>query len=195
MVYDRSTHYAVEPGERPNFTLTRFKNSKPFGVEITQLFPNESIARLSLVHGYHHRLWSGGSHLHKSDRTILKAGKFEIRDKDGNVNQTDVPGVLVETPGLGAFRQRLRQAIEEKSGKGFEADLLMHMNLVILDWFDCAFDPSDYYTDRFFDDEMRAALRDCPFREVYLLVQGASDGGKGHGALLRIDGSSRSSSS
>lgn len=183
MAYDLSRYYAVEPGERPDFTLTRSENSQPFGVEITQLFPNESIARLNLVHGYHHRLWSGGSHLHKMDRKILKAEKLQIRDKDGNIKQTDVPGVFVETPGLDAFRRRLRQAIEEKRAKGYEAGQLMHMNLVILDWFDLAFNPSDYYTDWFFDDEIRAALRDSPFREVYLLVRGASGGGNGDGVL------------
>lgn len=183
MVYDQSNYYAVRPGERPDFILTQFENSLSFGVEITQLFPNESIARLNLVHGYHHRLWSGGSHLHKMDRPILKAGKFEIRDKDGNVKQTDVPGILVDTPGFDAFRLGLRHAIVEKSGKGYDASQLMHMNLVILDWFNLEFDPNNYFTDRFFDDETRAALREAPFREVYLLVQGASGDANADGTL------------
>jgi hypothetical protein len=184
MAYDLTAYHAVEPGERPDFVLARFENSTPFGVEITQLFPNESIARLNLVHGYHHRLWSGGSHLHKSDRKILQAGTFEVRDKDGNVKHTDLPGVIVERPGLDAFRLALRHAIEEKGAKGYDVSGLMHTNLVIMDWFDLDFDPCDYYSDRFFDDDVRDALRESPFREIYLLVHNASEDGAEENSVL-----------
>src|SRR4051794_19752253 len=44
MAYDLTAYHAVGPGERPDFTLSRFESSTQFGVEITQLFPNESIA-------------------------------------------------------------------------------------------------------------------------------------------------------
>lgn len=177
MAYDLTAYHAVEPGERPDFVLFRFENSIPFGVEITQLFPNESIARLNLVHGYHHRLWSGGSHLHKSDRKILQAGKAEVRDKEGNVKHTDLPVVLVERAGLTDFRLALRRVIEEKAAKGYDVSELAHTNLVIMDWFDLNFDPRDYYSDRFFDNDVRDALRGSPFREIYLLVRGVSEAG------------------
>jgi hypothetical protein len=184
MAYDLTAYHVVEPGERPDFALARSENSTPFGVEITQLFPNESIARLNLVHGYHHRLWSSGSHLHKSDRNVLKAGTFEVRDKDGNVKHTEIPGVFVELPGLDAFRLGLRRVIEEKAAKGYDVSELVHTNLVIMDWFDLDFDPRDYYSDRFFDNDLRAALRESPFREIYLLVHCASDDGAEEDSVL-----------
>lgn len=170
MAYDLSGFVRIEPGERPDFALARANNETPFGVEITQLFPNESHARLNLVHGYHHRLWSGGTHLHKSDVKALQSMTVDIRDKYGNVKQTGVPVILTETPGLDAFRAKLCDAISEKTAKGYSVEKLTHLNLIILDWFNLPFDPTGFLTDRFFDDEVRASLRDSPFREVFLLI-------------------------
>jgi hypothetical protein len=51
MVFNLDEFAEVKPAERPDFTLRRTAASLPFGVEVTQLFPNESMARLDLVHG------------------------------------------------------------------------------------------------------------------------------------------------
>jgi len=61
-------------------------------------------------------------------------------------------------------------AICTKVAKDYDVENLAHLNLVVLDWFNLPFDATDYSTDRFFDEEMRAVLKDCPFREVLLLV-------------------------
>lgn len=44
MAYDLSAFVRVEPGERLDFTLSHTEGAAAFGVEITQIFPNESHA-------------------------------------------------------------------------------------------------------------------------------------------------------
>lgn len=178
MVYDLSRFHTVVPDERPDFRLKLWEGYAPFGVEITQLFASESIARLNLVHGYHHRLWSGGSHLHKADRMVLHSVRVEITDQDGNVKQTEVPAIFTQVEAtVETFRSALREVILAKGDKGYDgAGELRHINLVILDWFELPFDASDYCSDRFLDDDLRAALRACPFREVFLLLADTVNG-------------------
>jgi hypothetical protein len=190
MVYQVSRFHRVSPSERPDFELVHRVNLKPFGVEITQLFVNESIARFNLIHGYPHRLWSGGSHLHKKDVKVLQSVRVKVSDTDGNTRYADLPAVVTETPNLDAFRAQLCRVIRAKSEKGYDSASYSHMNLVILDWFGLEFDASQYLTDRFFDDEVRAALRESPFREVFLVVDNTVcndvDGNEPRGRDARI---------
>lgn len=180
MVYQVSHFHSVSPCERPDFELVHRVHMKPFGVEITQLFVNESIARFNLIPSYPHRLWSGGSHLHKKDVKVLQSVRVKVEDKDGNTRYTDLPAVITETPNLNAFRAQLCQVIRGKSEKNYDFAAYSHINLVILDWFGVEFDASQYLTDRFFDDEVREALRGSPFREVFLIVNNTArtDGGE-----------------
>jgi hypothetical protein len=169
-VYDLSSFHSVIPRERPDFALLQWAGSKPFGVEVTQLFVNESDARLHLMPGYMHDLWSGSSHRHKQDVKVLQSTKVEVVDKEGNVCHSNLPAIFTEAPGIAAFRTGLCEVIRAKAVKGYDAGEFTHLNLVIFDWFHLEFDASGYLTDRFFDDDVRAALMECPFREVFLIM-------------------------
>jgi len=169
-VYDTSQYSSVEERERPDFALVRNRKSRPFGVEVTQLFPTESHARLNLVHGYMHQLWGGGLHLHKKDKKELKAVRFEVRDASGALKHTDVPGILMQTPDAHAFQARLAEVIRGKTERAYELEDLSHMNLIILDWFHPQFDCERFWTGDFLSPGVRQALSKSPFREVFLLV-------------------------
>lgn len=56
MAYDVNAFHSVVPRERPDFALQFRDGDLPFGVEITQLFPDESHARPNLVDGYAQQL-------------------------------------------------------------------------------------------------------------------------------------------
>lgn len=170
MVYDLSEFHSVTARERPDFALARRADDKPFGVEVTQLFIDESQARFNLIPGYPNRLWSGGSHLHKTDIRALQSVKVRITDKTGRLRHSNLPAVITTAPSLAAFRSALCRAIEKKAAKGYLAEEFTHLNLVILDWFRLEFDGGEYLTDQFFDDEVRKALKDCPFREIFLVI-------------------------
>jgi hypothetical protein len=169
MVFKIDEFTDVVPGERPDFTLRRTPTSLPFGVEITQLFPNQSLARLNLIHGYHHRLWSGLPHLHRDDQKVLHSVTVQLRDPEGNVKATDIPAVIVETA-LNGFIAGLNRALEAKATKGYDRPDLSHIDLVVLDWYRAKFDPSDYFTNRFFDSDTRRLLAESPFREIHLVI-------------------------
>lgn len=169
MVFDLDEFAEVEPGERPDFALCRGPASLPFGVEITQLFPNQSLARLNLVHGYHHRLWSGQPHLHREDQKVLHSVRVDIRDPEGNVTATDIPAVIVETTDDG-FVAALNRTLEAKAAKAYRRPELSHIDLVVLDWYGAKFDPADYFANRFFDEDTRRILPESPFREIHLVI-------------------------
>lgn len=171
MVYQLDQFQAVVPRERPDFALTVTATDAPFGVEITQLFQSEAQARFNLVHGYAHRLWSGGTHIHKDDVQALRAAKVTITDKDGTVRHEDVRAIFSDTPTQADFCSRLTEIIRSKSGRSYDLTEFRHCDLVVLDWFSLSFDPDSYTTDRFFDDDTRAALEEAPFREVLLVIR------------------------
>jgi hypothetical protein len=174
MAYDLDRFFEVVPRERPDFALRSAAADAPFGVEVTQLFPTESDARLNLVHGYAHHLWSGGEHMHKDDVRELQSVKVTITSEDGTVRK-GVPAIIGPSPTLATFRSALARAIDEKSRASYDLADFSHCNLVILDWFSLSFDPRQYTTDRFFDEDVRAALEEAPFREVLLIVSASSD--------------------
>lgn len=157
MVFKIDEFCDVVPGERPDFTLRRTPISLPFGVEVTQLFPNESLARLNLIHGYHDRLWSGLPHLHRDDQKVLPSVTVQLRDPEGNVKATDIPAVIAETTHDGSIAG-LNRALEAKATRGYDRPDRSHLDLVILDWYGAKFDPSDYFTNRFFDGDTRRRL-------------------------------------
>jgi hypothetical protein len=181
MVYDRSEFQTVTPRERPDFALVPHgRHALPFGVEVTQLFPDQSHARLNLVDGYAARLFSGGDHLHRDDVEALQRVTVQVSDSDGNVKYEELPAILSERPGLAVFRQALADTIRVKSSRNYETAEFTHTNLIILDWFHLPFDGEDYTSGHFFDDGVREALRECPFREVYLVVNSTHSSGEAH---------------
>ncbi len=169
MVFNPDDFDEVEAGERPDFTLRRTPASLPFGVEVTQLFPNESLARLNLVHGYHHRLWSGLPHLHRDDKDVLRSVTVQVEDSEGNIKATDIPAVIIENTDDG-FVAGLNRTLAAKAAKEYDQTGLSHIDLVVLDWYGAKFDPADYFTSRFFDQDTRDLLRESPFREVHLVI-------------------------
>lgn len=176
MVYDVARLYEVIPRERPDFAVCVAPLAAPFGVEITQMFPSEAEARLNLVHGYAERLWSGGTHLHKDDVEELLSVRVKVTAKDGTVRHDDLPAIIGPSPTLSSYRHALGETITGKAQLRYDLTALSHCNLVVLDWFHLSFDPSDYTTERFFDDEVRAALAASPFREVHLIVHASPKG-------------------
>jgi hypothetical protein len=175
MAYDVDRFAQVVPRERPDFAVIQHGVDQPFGVEVTQVFESESHARINLLHGYVHRLWSGGTHLHKQDVNVLKPVRVEIKDADGNIKHSDVPAIITQPPTIGEFLASLAARIRVKSERGYDEGSFSHLNLVILDWYHLEFNASEYLTNRFFNDDVRTALRESPFREVLLLIYNTSN--------------------
>jgi hypothetical protein len=106
--------------------------------------------------------------------------------KEGKVLQAGVPTIFTDAPTVAEFRSRLCETIQTKSGSGYDSGDFTHLDLVIHDWFNLPFNAGAYSTDRFFDSDMRAALKACTFREVLLIVYNtAHDAGHSPGKPTR----------
>lgn len=186
MVYELDRFHEVVPRERPDFALRLTSAETPFGVEITQIFPSEPEARLNLVHGYANQLWSGGSHIHKDDVQALQSVRVTITGQDGTVRQENLPAIIAERPTLAAYRGMLAKAIDDKSRRSYDLASLSHCDLIVFDWFTLPFDPEHYTTDRFFDDDVRAALQNAAFREVLLVIRDSDMSGGNDQAITRF---------
>lgn len=175
MVYDPMDFIEVVEQERPDFAIRRSAvDDAPFGVEITQMFPNETIARLNLLDGYMGQLFQGGPLRHRDDTENLTVSEISVSDKDGVVRHENLTAIVTPQATRLQFRQELAATIHAKTGRGYDMTSLSHLNLIILDWFHLASDLSQYAVDTFLDDSVVSALLESPFREIYLVTYDTS---------------------
>ncbi|MCU1647583.1 MAG: hypothetical protein JWN03_7858 [Nocardia sp.] len=178
-VYRPGDFVLIEERERPDFALHGHEVREPFGVEITQLFPNETYARLHAMPGYMESLWDKTRSPIKEDAAILDVQDVVVRDQDGKTKYEGLPAIIAKPHSREDFHMRLAEVIEDKSGKRYDFTGFSHANLVVLDWFRMDFNASDYSTDALFNERVREALRATPFREVHLLLYDLGSGREG----------------
>lgn len=175
-VYDVATFATVKQRERPDFELAYGGSAKPFGVEVTEIYANESEARLANLDGYLQELWDGKPHRHRDDIETLRTGPAKFLDKDGNVTG-EVPAVMMEVSKIPPLPSLIAERINRKNGHFAEyVSGLTHVNLIIHDRVSHAAPSVDQVFDSsiFLSDETRAALNSASFNEVFLVS--ATDG-------------------
>ncbi|WP_163765779.1 hypothetical protein [Mycolicibacterium parafortuitum] len=178
-VYDVGKFAIVKQRERPDFELAYGGSAKPFGVEITEIYANESDARLTNLDGYLQELWDGKPHRHRDDVEVLKTGPAKFLDKDGNVTG-EFPVVMMEVTKIPSLPSLIAKRIDRKNGHITDyASGLTHVNLVIHDRVSHSPPSADEVFDSniFLSDETRASLNSSSFNEVFLVspVDGNSD--------------------
>ncbi|OZC75997.1 hypothetical protein CH251_08550 [Rhodococcus sp. 06-462-5] len=170
-VYRPDDFDEIDERERPDFALRSNTDTEPIGVEITQMFPDGSHARVHMMPGYLESLWKGARHRHRDDVDRLQSTTVKVTDKDGNVKHENLPVVLVEHPPTRSdFHTVLAETIEGKSGLHYDYTEFQHINLIVLDWFRLDFNAQRYSASLLLNDRVRDALRTTPFREVHLLT-------------------------
>lgn len=178
-VYDVETFATVKQRERPDFALAYGGSAQPFGVEITEIYANESDARLENLDGYLQELWDGKPHRHRDDVGVLKTGPAQFLDKDGNVTG-EFPVVMMELTKIPTLPRLIAERIDRKNGHYTDyMDGMTHVNLIIHDRVSHSPPSSDqvFESSIFLSDETRAALNSSDFNEVFLVspVNGNSD--------------------
>jgi len=130
---DEFKEQAREGDERPDFVLRRNGGVNSFGVEVTELYQSESLARIGRIPTYGRDLLAGGRHIHKADLRELKVVTAEHRDNLGNrKGMVDVFFVPKLDPL--EYGRRLAERIDDKAQKASGYDrTLSHINLVIHD--------------------------------------------------------------
>ncbi len=177
-IYDPS-QFEIVHTDSPDFLLAR-KGNRPFGVEVTELFPTESHARMLHVPDYMRSLWEGGEYVHKDDKAILNVVRVEVSDQDGNVKAADMPGIITDVPGVASHYDRLAEVVERKNAAfaHYETNL-DHVNLLIADHFDAQSSiQTEFSNQDILPPRMRTALLASPFRSVIVINHFGYDGSR-----------------
>jgi hypothetical protein len=171
MIYlETQNSIKIDHAENPDFLLHNFLKNFLFGVEVTELYRNQSSARLQKITGYVDELVEKNRYRHKDDFQELRPDNIDILNEDGSIRVT-LKGVVQNRPSLGDFLQILERSILEKDGKllHYSTDARFH-NLLIYDtenYFD-EVKVENFYTD-VYSDIMKVAVQQVGFREVYFI--------------------------
>lgn len=169
LVYD-PVAFEIVHDDSPDFRLSR-PGKAPFGVEVTDVFIDDSQARMLFVEGYMESLWKGGRHIHRDDVVNLEVAELEVTDPTGEREPRKIQGIVRTNPTRDDHYERIAEVLERKNAafRLYEREL-GHTNLVIADHFPTTsgiekeFRSADILLPR-----LREALRTSPFRSVKLI--------------------------
>jgi len=118
--------------ERPDFVLRRNDLREPFGVEVTELYQSDSLARFTRHPTYGKDLLDGGRHIHKDDVTALKV--VTAQHRRGETDLGPIEAIIVPKLATQEYGDLLRSRIVEKSRRaaGYDSSL-RHINLLVYD--------------------------------------------------------------
>lgn len=156
--------------ENPDFLLYNFLKKFVFGIEVTELYRNQSSARLKKIGGYVDDLVNKGQYRHKDDFNELKVDDFDVLNDDGTIKST-FRGVFQNLPSISEFLQLLENCIAQKESKllHYATEAKFH-NLLIYETEDyfASVKVEDFYSTVFFDN-IQELLRNTGFREIYFI--------------------------
>ncbi|XVV17281.1 hypothetical protein ACQP2X_23755 [Actinoplanes sp. CA-131856] len=171
-VYRLEEYAEVEHADRPDFYL-HTPGRKPFGVEITELYRSQTDARTMHRPEYIGDLLAGGRHMHRDDIKPLSVAQVRISDPSGVVKAENVPAIIRREPTTADHSSAIAEALRRKSEKlsAYDANV-SHTNLVIFDAYEYVREPiSEFNLTELMATELRAALIETGYREVYLVAE------------------------
>lgn len=114
-IYGQPGNWSTMLSESPDFICTG--NNEPiFGVEVTELYRNESDARLKNVNGYALSLLNGGDYLHKDDKKNIRVERV-IYTKKGENEGRKINAIIQDYNSFDENTALLINAIKNKEEK------------------------------------------------------------------------------
>jgi hypothetical protein len=115
--------------------------------------------------------------MHRDDIEILGVSTAEIRDKDGNVKAQNVPAIMRPSPSLEVHSSAIADVVDRKNARFATYKRgLSHVNLIVVDHFDGRRGfGEEYNATQLLASELRRALREGGFREVFLAARTPAD--------------------
>jgi hypothetical protein len=171
-VYGRVKDWEVVPSEAPDFLCKR-NGSTVLGVEVTELWQNESLARLNYIGDYALDLLDGGNFRHKDDKKTLKVGPIKYLPGGQEDKAFEVNAIGLDIPGRKERVSLLEEIIKSKAQKAStyaeicpEIDLLIadSSNLFTFDKYEEIFYPISLFANR-------PTIMDSSFREIFLTTK------------------------
>lgn len=170
LVYKSQETFTIFHQDKPDFLITN-NVGDTFGVEITQLFTNESDARLKNIPNYTEELLDKKKYRHKNDIEVLKVENILIEKQDGRKIETQA--IIQKSPQPKDYLQKLISIIESKNKlkEEYSKDI-SHTNLIIHDNSDIFSlrNPDDVYND-LYTEEVAKAIVQNDFHEIFLITR------------------------
>jgi hypothetical protein len=169
-VFGRQKLVAVNPSEKPDFECV-VSNEFSFGVEVTEFFRSESLARLARIPGYAGELLANQSYRHKDDKIKIPVEDITYIVKEFNA-RIPMKAIFIEE---GYTHQSVMQGITEvirsKSEKS-EKYRITPVDLVIHDAdYCCQFANIVDVLNPIFAAGTFDEIRKSRFREIYLVTR------------------------
>jgi hypothetical protein len=170
-VYDLCA-FVVEDSERPDFVMRATPDGACFGVEVSDLYESGVEARLDRKPGYAVGLLTQDLPLQdKEDRDNLLVEDVVFTSPDGSIVRGKAVGRRHGLP-FSSYRDALLLRVCEKNRKAlaYRSDVRF-LTLVIVDRSDRLYlaEPHDLHP-AIFTEDMRRALIETPFSEIYLVT-------------------------
>lgn len=171
-IYGRGKDWDVISFESPDFLCNR-DSSTVLGVEVTELWHNESDARLKNLEGYAFDLLDSGKYRHKDDKSNIKVDVVKYMPKGEEDKAKEINAIIHEMPGFKERVSLLEGAIKSKEDK---ASAYMRtcpvVDLIIEDasslfWFEKyenIFHPISGFVNR-------SSVINSPFREIFVITK------------------------
>jgi len=168
-IYGSACTWRISESESPDF-ICYAGEIAVLGAEITELFPNESAARLKKIPGYLSQLVESKHYRHKKDKYLLKVETLTFQGSDGE--KQEFPGVIQQLPKFEERTKILLQTISEKEKKIEQYLLKAKMIDLILDDCSSLFNNEDYILFYFTLTSIidRLSIVNSPFREIFLIT-------------------------
>ena len=167
-VYELADFVDYCTSDKPDVRLRR-EGGQWFGVEITELFPSATDARIHTDPDYIGQVLGGQPVKHRDDLPELALSRMTITSEDGSGSSSTVHGIFRQSPGQIDHYEDLAKAIVEKNLKARDYDAeLDHINLIVFDHYPTSAGPEHRYSvSEVLTEALRGALDESPFREVF----------------------------
>lgn len=167
--------FDIEETEKPDFILTNKKSQEEFGVEVTELFINQSSARIKKIPNYISQILNSEDerkYKTKDDITNLPTVKFYIKD---NVNDTYSPvlenAVKIPTMSIEEYIEKVKQFIQSKNNKNYK-NKCENVELVINDAEEFFYYKDVLMLNKFLKNkELLNLVKNSIFRVVYIITK------------------------
>lgn len=171
-VYSSDQLGSVESHERPDF-LVSLRRSNPlfFGVEVTEFYLSESVARLKNISGYMTEIFEHGSYRHRADREAIKIENV-VHTRHGETEGRTLRGLVQRIPEVREQLRRIAVEIDHKGRTVRSGAKAAHVNLIILDhWNRWGNLGTDSVCRILVSAHVPRAVWRSPFREVFFVTE------------------------
>jgi len=175
-IFKENDTFKVNTCEQPDFLL-KYNNGNTFGVEITELYYDQTSARLNNKEGYVRDLIEKNKFIHKDDKKKLSVHEIKYYPRENIKNPVDSKMLFLPQYNSTHFRKSLYSLIKDKNEKLNKYSDEMTECLLIIDDRENRFNKLklDKIGPNLFDDKIKEQVQSSKFYEIYLIT--VIDGG------------------